>query len=229
MPDLEEAFDEQDQSEVFDEDNTNDMDRGPGEEAEQFEDLVDVMDVTTAVGDDDDDDGLIGEEMEDEDIVSVASDEDDDEGLRGFDAEQDAAEGDAADDPDEVELVYMGDLDERGGAASAGQALESDSLSDEDLRELDYKDEFTIDEDDGASPRGRASPLPEGATMNARPDEGLPEDRTHVGGGVRGDDDKAADRITGNPNTKKHQEELLDEGVEETFPASDPVSVKRIT
>ena len=27
-------------------------------------------------------------------------------------------------------------------------------------------------------------------------------------------------------NKKKHQEELLDEGVEETFPASDPVSVK---
>ena len=25
---------------------------------------------------------------------------------------------------------------------------------------------------------------------------------------------------------KKHQEDLLDEGVEETFPASDPVSVK---
>lgn len=27
-------------------------------------------------------------------------------------------------------------------------------------------------------------------------------------------------------SNKKHQEELLDEGVEETFPASDPVSVK---
>lgn len=27
-------------------------------------------------------------------------------------------------------------------------------------------------------------------------------------------------------NKRKHQEELLDEGVEETFPASDPVSVK---
>ncbi len=27
---------------------------------------------------------------------------------------------------------------------------------------------------------------------------------------------------------KAHQEDLLDEGVEETFPASDPVSVKRI-
>jgi hypothetical protein len=27
-------------------------------------------------------------------------------------------------------------------------------------------------------------------------------------------------------NGKKHQEDLLDEGVEETFPASDPVSVR---
>jgi hypothetical protein len=29
--------------------------------------------------------------------------------------------------------------------------------------------------------------------------------------------------------TEEHQDDLLDEGVEETFPASDPVSVKRIT
>ena len=27
----------------------------------------------------------------------------------------------------------------------------------------------------------------------------------------------------------EHQEDLLDEGIEESFPASDPVSVKRIT
>jgi hypothetical protein len=27
-------------------------------------------------------------------------------------------------------------------------------------------------------------------------------------------------------NKREHQEDLLDEGVEETFPASDPVSVK---
>jgi hypothetical protein len=33
------------------------------------------------------------------------------------------------------------------------------------------------------------------------------------------DDDKQAEN-------KKHQDDLLDEGVEETFPASDPVSVK---
>ncbi len=47
--------------------------------------------------------------------------------------------------------------------------------------------------------------------------------------------DKTADKKTG-PSAddvvdKSHprQEELLDEGVEETFPASDPVSVKHIT
>lgn len=34
------------------------------------------------------------------------------------------------------------------------------------------------------------------------------------------EDDKTSD------SKKKHQDELLDEGVEETFPASDPVSVK---
>ncbi|WP_200879428.1 hypothetical protein [Microvirga sp. BSC39] len=39
------------------------------------------------------------------------------------------------------------------------------------------------------------------------------------------DKNKAQDD-TQSENTKKHQEELLDEGVEETFPASDPVSVK---
>ena len=31
---------------------------------------------------------------------------------------------------------------------------------------------------------------------------------------------------TQSENNRKHEEELLDEGVEETFPASDPVSVK---
>ncbi len=30
-------------------------------------------------------------------------------------------------------------------------------------------------------------------------------------------------------STSERQEELLDEGLEETFPASDPVSAKRIT
>ena len=47
------------------------------------------------------------------------------------------------------------------------------------------------------------------------------------------DDDKAAGDL--NPSGAEHEEkrrrhdELLDEGVEETFPASDPVAVKHIT
>lgn len=53
-------------------------------------------------------------------------------------------------------------------------------------------------------------------------------------GGVRSDDDQAADRLA---RTEKRSfddddptcDERLDEGVEETFPASDPVSVKHIT
>ncbi len=39
--------------------------------------------------------------------------------------------------------------------------------------------------------------------------------------------DKAPEAI--DKNKEDHQDALLDEGVEETFPASDPVSVKRIT
>ena len=59
----------------------------------------------------------------------------------------------------------------------------------------------------------------------------LPETRLPEGG-VRGDDDMAADALPedlGPGHPKVRQEDLLDEGVEETFPASDPVSVKRIT
>ena len=49
----------------------------------------------------------------------------------------------------------------------------------------------------------------------------------------RGDDDRHEtgdeSRDKDREDPKDRQEELLDEGVEETFPASDPVSVKRIT
>jgi hypothetical protein len=43
------------------------------------------------------------------------------------------------------------------------------------------------------------------------------------------DKDHAAVLNDDTKTTKEHQDDLLDEGVEETFPASDPVSVKRIT
>ena len=47
------------------------------------------------------------------------------------------------------------------------------------------------------------------------------------------DDDRAAGDLDPDEaaveETKRRHDELLDEGVEETFPASDPVAVKHIT
>lgn len=136
------GFDEQDQSEVFDEDNTNPQERGPGEEAEQFEDLLDVYDVTSAVGDDDDDEARIADEMYDEEIVAASEDEEEDEDDDGEDAiDLDQDDPDdleiAARRADEVELEYIGDLNDLAGASSAAQPFEADSLSDDDLEELD--------------------------------------------------------------------------------------------
>ena len=49
----------------------------------------------------------------------------------------------------------------------------------------------------------------------------------------RGDPDRASEQAPGDrkpgENLKRRQEKLIDEGIEETFPASDPVSVKKIT
>lgn len=164
--------DEQDQSEVFDEDNNElETQRYGGRDNEQtFEDLPDVLDVTQAAGDADDDEAEIGDEMDDAEIVARARDTDDDdtdleddELVRGEEIELDEEEdltdladgedlddldGIDAPDPDEVELEYVGDLNDIAAAASAAQSLEADSLSDADLRELDYKDEFTRDEDE---------------------------------------------------------------------------------
>jgi hypothetical protein len=166
--------DEQDQSEVFDEDNTELEQQvyGGRDNGETLEELPEVLDVTQAAGDDDDDEAEIGEEMDDEQIVASARDsEQDDSDLEDDDLARGeemafATEGDLTgvndpDDPDdadgvlgrsrnEVDLEYVGDLNDLEGAASAAQALESDRLSDSDLRELDYKDEFTVDDDEAA-------------------------------------------------------------------------------
>lgn len=71
--DIESDRDDQDQSEIFDEDNQN-LD-GDGRvrtgEMRTFEELPTVIDLTSAEGDDDDDDALIGEELDDEEIIAL--------------------------------------------------------------------------------------------------------------------------------------------------------------
>jgi len=144
MADLDGA-DAQDHSEVFDEDNTNPMERGPGEEAEQFEDLLDLLDVTSAVGDSDDDEAVIAEELDDEAIVASAETErDDDEATRAdqeLDGDEDSSGaallGEDDSGREEVELEFLGDLNDRADARSAAQDLESEAYS-----ELDDEEDF---------------------------------------------------------------------------------------
>ena len=76
--DIENDRDDQDQSEVFDEDNQN-LD-GDGRvrtgEMRTFEELPNVIDLTTAEGDDDDDDALIGEDLDDDEIIALEQEKD---------------------------------------------------------------------------------------------------------------------------------------------------------
>ena len=73
--DVEGDWDGQDQSEVFDEDNQNpDSAGGAGNEMRTFEELADVVDVTSAVGDADDEAALIAEELDDDEIIQLESD-----------------------------------------------------------------------------------------------------------------------------------------------------------
>ena len=58
-----------------------------------------------------------------------------------------------------------------------------------------------------------------------------PKERQSVGGGQQNADRAAVTATERKPdeNARKHQEWLLDEAIEESFPASDPISPKRVT
>jgi hypothetical protein len=78
MPtDIEGGWDAQDLAEVFDEDNLS-LDGAGDASADMMtlEEMPDVIDVTSAVGDADDDAALIGEELDDDEIIALAIDGD---------------------------------------------------------------------------------------------------------------------------------------------------------
>ena len=216
-------YDAQDSAEAYDEDNlTDDMDRLDNGDELNFDTMTDVLDVTRAAGDEDDDAAVIGDDLDDDDLVEMVSDADgdaedleDDEELTARDdgVLSDGSNDDLSDDDDdnldaidaegedEVALTYQGDLNDTAGARSGAQRLESARLSDADLRDLDYQR--------GQGGRADASP-------NDKPNQD--------------DADNAPDALDEHAKDKaERQDALLDEGVEETFPASDPVSVKHIT
>jgi hypothetical protein len=141
MPDIDYEPDEQDQSEVFDEDNQDPVEGGaPLNEFRTFEELPDVIDVTSAAGDSDE------EEFDEDDIdldetLSAEGVEPEADPLFGVDSPR-VADSDADSDnlraDDEVELVYAGLLDDVKGAQASAAHWEAKRLSDEDIEDLGY-------------------------------------------------------------------------------------------
>lgn len=136
MADPNTDFDAQDSAEAFDEDN---LDASETYKYRTFEENDEVIDLTRADGDEDEDDGEFLA-FEDEDL-----DEDDDADLSAAD-ETDLSDDDSLDigdvSPDEAQLVYVGDVENlRGAQGSAAHFEPRAELSDDDVEALGYADE----------------------------------------------------------------------------------------
>lgn len=228
--------DDQDQAEVYDEDMVDGD--NPALESSTFEDIPDVYDATQALGDasdlaeldeaDFDEDLIDDEDLEEEDEITAsdAYEETDEEDL----ADPDSIDRIATRAPDEVELDYRPDVDNRRGARSGAGGFESrGELDEEDLDELGYGEEEEEEEGDAealaatparsdALPTSERAPREDHDTPHARPVE-RPTD-------AEASHDHLAHHIT--PGEHR-QEALIDEAIDETFPASDPISPKHIT
>jgi hypothetical protein len=201
MPEIIEP-DEQDQTEVFDETHLDD------ETAEflTLEEAPDVFDVTQALGDGRDIRAFDAADLDPKalDDEDLETDEDVDDNLDDdLEDEEEDDEIDEEEDPDDEDGVTELEWDEAEIETVADVDLETDSDEEED------DDEFESEElsDEELRELGYIDEPDE--QDKKRPAGRRPED-------VRDE-------------VHPHQDELLDEGVEETFPASDPVSVKRIT
>ena len=133
MPDI-------DQSEAFDEDNNDASETGGvTNEFKTFEEMPDVLDVTTADGD-----------ADEEDFDEDDQDLDDELGADGVEPDADAQYGAdgarineldlGADEPGEgeVELVYSGLMEDARGAQASAAHWEAKTLSDDDIADLGY-------------------------------------------------------------------------------------------
>src|SRR4051812_31505133 len=110
--------DPQDQAEVFDEDNLDPSDAGSDvADMMTLEELPDVLDVTSAAGDADDDAALIGEDLDDDDIIEIELDSDstdiEDDELRGRMPEAFDDDSLGLDDIEEAYLSEEEGLDDR--------------------------------------------------------------------------------------------------------------------
>jgi hypothetical protein len=243
------GYDEQDQAEIFDEEN---LDGTEGRhEASTFEDIPDFYDSTRRLGDAEDVEELDAADFEEGLIEDIDLDEEEevvDDDVYDETDEEDVVDRDQMDlvsfsDWDEAPLEYQPDVDgSRGARGGAGGYEPRGQLDDDDLEELGYRaadeeEEEEVDRKEQSRPASRAARAPaeaksfkrrsgappfcidgEEEALHSRPaDQPLPADVSF---------DHIAHRVRANEH---RQEALIDEAVEETFPASDPISPKHIT
>ncbi len=132
------GMDDQDQSEVFDEDNSDASETGGvTNEFRTFEELPEVLDVTAADGDGEDfdeDDQEIDDELGAEGVEPDADSQYGTDGSRINELDLGAdAPGDG-----EVELVYSGLMEDARGAQASAAHWEAKTLSDDDIEDLGY-------------------------------------------------------------------------------------------
>ena len=134
------GLDDQDQSEVFDEDNNDASETGGvTNEFKTFEEMPDVLDVTSADGDADEDD-FNEDDLDLEDSLSADGIEPEADGLYGADGARINEMDLGADEPGEgeVELVYSGLMEDARGAQASAAHWEARTLSDDDIADLGY-------------------------------------------------------------------------------------------
>jgi hypothetical protein len=246
MPDvdLDNGADPQDEAETFDETHREDeLQAGSADESDDPDIADDVYDVTSALGDADND-GLqyaldaadFGPEDIDEDDLEEDEDEDDD---LDDEFEDEPEDDDIDDDDDPVDsaaaspassepgLTYVADVDPatypRDDEVEKYES--SRELSDAQLRELGYRGPGPGDnnnnqrEDNVMAAETPDQPRPQ--TWEERSFAEETDDALITGSGATADDVE--------DESDPDEDERLDEGLEETFPASDPVSAKHIT
>jgi hypothetical protein len=255
MPDVNNDFEPQDEAEAYDE--THGIDEDPtGAYADNVDgdpqELTDVFDVTSAIGDAEDDgeeyetaDDLDDDDLEDLDLEDE-EDADDDESDDLDDDLEDEPEYDARAGldrmidrtaeraaPIEPGLAYVGDVDAITNPRDddVEKYETTRELSDEQLADLGYLDrrqdteamDVKDEEQDAVSSKPEGSREWEERSFSDDTEKSLLEggEPEPTGSGVRAEDVES--------DADEHESDLLDEGLEETFPASDPVSAKHIT
>jgi len=253
MPDVDDEFDAQDEAEVFDE--THGLDEDPtGADADDVDadpdELTSVYDVTSALGDsDEDEDDDTADDYDDDDLEDLDLDdeedvdEDDDDDLDGDLEDVPEADARAGLDrlidrtteraaPIEPNLSYVDDLDRITNPRDddVEKYETTRELSDEQLADLGYlqdrkQQEVSVmkDEDQTVSTKPEGSRNWEERSFEADAELSILE------GGVPEPTASGASADDIEDEADPDEDERLDEGLEETFPASDPVSAKHIT